>query len=524
MGRHAASARTRSRWGAVPRVVFAVAALALVIATVVTLWSGGHSPRTKNDARTADSQSCDDAGAVSVMPGTGSRWQGVLTAYARSIHSSCLPLALSEAPPASTGALTLTYSAANTGTAVASTPIMLGMPLAAAQALGVQGGGTLGPDMLATLVTQGWSAFGQSWGRPSIAIARPEGYTSGLAALGVLATAIYGGTPPGLDYQKPTADDQAMLAALRAITSPAATDGDVFAAAPNPGRLYIAPEPAFDAAAAKALNLTVVPLFRQPVAIRAQLTGGDTVERRFLTYLTSPVGQASLREAGLGAPAGAVSMTPARADDVAFLWSLTHRDVTALALFDVSGSMADPLPGSTTPKATLLKQAIATMLGAVSPQAVTALRYFHSAPDHSPVITGSDYAVNSAVQNGRTHAAAEIAAANAVQFAGGTPLYLAVRQGYAYALAHYRPGTPNNLLVLTDGKDEDNNTGITLAQLTAELAHARDPNRPIQVRCIALGAGADTAALRAIAAATNGSVLPLNSPAQLSTVVTGLFG
>ena len=64
--------------------------------------------------------------------------------------------------------------------------------------------------------------------------------------------------------------------------------------------------------------------------------------------------------------------------------------------------------------------------------------------------------------------------------------------------ANWQPDYANSLLVFTDGKDEDDPGGISLATLQTELKAAADPAKPIQV--IMLGYGeADIPAMTAIA-------------------------
>ncbi len=512
-----------------------MATVALIAATVVMLWPQDKkrtSAAIKSPSATGQHGECAEAGLVSVPPGTADAWRAVVAGYARSSGKNCLPVGITEATPTGTGsAVTISYSVADSGTAVASSQVMLGMNSAAAAALQITPDTVPSAATLQKLFTAGWAAFGQPrWGTPDLVVSSPDSTTSGMPALVELDRATYGTTPTAIDYAQPTVADQALLAALKAASTPATSDLAMFDGVSMPGRIYVGTAQAFRYSKATALNLTTVPLTTRSIGLRALMIGGaqpDAASRAnqaFVAYLTSPAGQSALKGAGFGPASAATTESTTTTSDLSFLWSLTHRDVTALALFDVSGSMADPLAGTTTPKVTLLRSAISTMLTAVSPQAVTALRYFHSARNHSPLITDETYAANNAPEDGTTHAQAQIAAANAVPITGGTPLYLAVQQGYQYAVANYRPGTPNNLLILTDGKDEDNNTRMTLGELTAELSKLKDPAKPIRVRCIALGSDADTTALQAIAAATDGSVLPLQNPGQLSNVVTGLFG
>ncbi len=45
----------------------------------------------------------------------------------------------------------------------------------------------------------------------------------------------------------------------------------------------------------------------------------------------------------------------------------------------------------------------------------------------------------------------------------------------------------NQVLVFTDGRDEDDPDGISMAELTANLTAAQDPARPVQLSVAAFG-------------------------------------
>jgi len=47
---------------------------------------------------------------------------------------------------------------------------------------------------------------------------------------------------------------------------------------------------------------------------------------------------------------------------------------------------------------------------------------------------------------------------------GGTPLNLAVQRGYAEASKRYAEGYANQLLIITDGNNEDSGSKLTLSQ------------------------------------------------------------
>jgi Ca-activated chloride channel family protein len=73
---------------------------------------------------------------------------------------------------------------------------------------------------------------------------------------------------------------------------------------------------------------------------------------------------------------------------------------------------------------------------------------------------------------------------------------------YEEMTRNYTPGRLNEVVLLTDGKNDD--PGSTSQQaLVAKLREEYDPAKPVRLITIAFGAEADTAALREISAATH---------------------
>ena len=73
-------------------------------------------------------------------------------------------------------------------------------------------------------------------------------------------------------------------------------------------------------------------------------------------------------------------------------------------------------------------------------------------------------------------------------------------------------------MLLTDGKNEDPRS-ITLDDLLAKLAAAKDPARPIVVIPVAIGPDADAATLARVTEVTGGRSYTATAPEQ----ITGVF-
>jgi hypothetical protein len=100
---------------------------------------------------------------------------------------------------------------------------------------------------------------------------------------------------------------------------------------------------------------------------------------------------------------------------------------------------------------------------------------------------------------------------------GNTGLYDSILAAFRTMKNSYKPEMINSLLLLTDGRN-DNPQGITLQQLLTTLKKEFDPNRPVQVIMIGFGAGVDRGELDQIAKATRGSVHIAHTPTEIQKI------
>jgi hypothetical protein len=75
----------------------------------------------------------------------------------------------------------------------------------------------------------------------------------------------------------------------------------------------------------------------------------------------------------------------------------------------------------------------------------------------------------------------------------------------------YKPGYYHSVLVLTDGKNDDDN-GISLTSLLGTLKKEADPDRPVEVVFIGFGPDVDMSAMQKIASETNGEAFHALKP------------
>ncbi len=102
---------------------------------------------------------------------------------------------------------------------------------------------------------------------------------------------------------------------------------------------------------------------------------------------------------------------------------------------------------------------------------------------------------------------------------GGTGLYDTTLAAVRAARENYDPTAVNSVLVLTDGTNEDDASGLQLDALLETLRNEANPERPVKVIGVALGPDADLAALESIAEATAGAAYSAVDPTDLQTVL-----
>ncbi|WP_433473803.1 substrate-binding domain-containing protein [Spirillospora sp. CA-142024] len=100
---------------------------------------------------------------------------------------------------------------------------------------------------------------------------------------------------------------------------------------------------------------------------------------------------------------------------------------------------------------------------------------------------------------------------------GDTGLYRTMLAAYKKMNETYKPEFGNSILLLTDGKNDDDG-GPSLAETLKQLKDMQDPNKPIQVNMIGFGKGVDRNELEQIAAATNGNVQVAQTPQEISKI------
>lgn len=100
---------------------------------------------------------------------------------------------------------------------------------------------------------------------------------------------------------------------------------------------------------------------------------------------------------------------------------------------------------------------------------------------------------------------------------GGTGLYDTLLAAYQHMVSTYVPGRVNSVILLTDGRNDDQ-AGISLEKLLGEISALRDPNKPVVIVTVGMGQDVDTSALSAVSTITGGKTYLAQNPQDINQV------
>ncbi|MGF7233697.1 MAG: substrate-binding and VWA domain-containing protein [Frankia sp.] len=442
-----------------------------------------------------------------------------------------------------------------TGATIASSPVVIASPRPMAEALDW-------PDKQLTWAELAhnenspsfWSSVGQgSWGTFKVGYPDPKSSMAGLAAvLGVSAAGLK--QPVGqlstasflqdrttqldiLNFERgaafvPKTDDEALSALRKAATTDKTisylsafpiSEADLVAFNNGVGSSTGQP-PAVQLDA----NYPSDGLFNQTVPYAVLTAPGAAAKapaaQAFLAAIRNPAGQAALANAGFRSPNGVnktfkinqgtettlPKTTPANLSGATLqaaqsVFTSVHQRGSTLALLDGSGSMTEIVPGN--PPQTKIAIALkASVQGdqLFAPNDKVGLGVFSSnVPGGVLQILSPVVPMDVKGQYG-THKDDLMQLVNMPVPGGDTPLYKAALAGFESQSSNYTPGRLNEVVLLTDGKNDDPEDphDLTLPDLLKTLKQQYNPARPVHIITIAYGADADPSALKQISDAT----------------------
>ncbi|WP_341718039.1 substrate-binding and VWA domain-containing protein [Micromonospora sp. FIMYZ51] len=193
--------------------------------------------------------------------------------------------------------------------------------------------------------------------------------------------------------------------------------------------------------------------------------------------------------------------------DLLTAWSGVQRSARILTLLDVSGSMAAQVPGGG-------DRLDATVRAAQEGAALLLDNSEIGVWVFATKLDGDrDYREILPVRplGSQRKKLAEALAGVRVKPGGGTGLYDSTLAAYRDARRNWTPGRINLVLVMTDGRNEDDDS-ISRAEFLAELGRLQEPRRPLPIIFIGLGADVDPDELDAITKVTGGRVFVTAQP------------
>ena len=204
-------------------------------------------------------------------------------------------------------------------------------------------------------------------------------------------------------------------------------------------------------------------------------------------------------------------------------WNAARKRSNVLAVYDVSGSMKEEVPGTGgRTKMDIVKIAAGQALGLFAPETNLGTWLFSSNLNGSRdwVESVPIGPTNARLPNGKLRRQVLAEALVRLQATNGdTGLYDTTLAAFRALKRSYAPDRINIVVLLTDGINDDPTGGITRAELLRRLK-AEQGDNPVQIITIAYGANADAESLRLISKATGGLAYVSRDPKDILRVFT----
>jgi Ca-activated chloride channel family protein len=207
------------------------------------------------------------------------------------------------------------------------------------------------------------------------------------------------------------------------------------------------------------------------------------------------------------------------------VWGVLQRPNNALLLLDVSGSMNDPVPGTNQTRLQLVQKAAIAGAGLLNNSTTIGLWAFATEltpnTDYRELVAPGPAGGN---LGGVPRRQAVAGAVQGLRAAGGTGLYDTIAAAYDRMQKAWQPNAQNILVVMTDGKNEDE-AGISLQQLLNKLRSSARADRPLPILGIAVGPKADATALEQITKQTGGrTFVERNDVSAIQQIILAFAG
>jgi len=267
---------------------------------------------------------------------------------------------------------------------------------------------------------------------------------------------------------------------------------------------------------------TPVPSLDYPYTVMPRSTERELAQRLLAVLLDDDMSP-SLTENNLRPPDSAVAVPDTDvADEMLNQWAAINLSGRLSILMDVSGSMAEEVPGTGLDRMGVTLAATEAGFGIVKPTTKVGLTLFSTRLDGDrdyeellPMRTVAEHQASGSLD--------QLRAVSAIPD-GATGLYDSTSAIYRAAREQWETGRLNVVVVMTDGRNEDGD-GIDLETLLAELRTLQDPRRPLPLIAIGIGPDASLDELTTMANATGGRAFTAPDPTALPTIFyTALSG
>ncbi|MFC7534496.1 substrate-binding domain-containing protein [Actinoplanes sp. GCM10030250] len=270
-----------------------------------------------------------------------------------------------------------------------------------------------------------------------------------------------------------------------------------------------------------------------PYAVLTPGAEGRETATALLRAMLAADGAATFTGYGLRTPAGAApekipagtqirktdyppAALPAEAavEDLLNAWGGVHISARMLAVFDISGSMAAAVPGSSETRMSATIKA--AQEGSNLLLGTTELGVWEFSTD---LDGGRDYreVIPVGPLGPRREEMIKTVGEMKVKPNGATGLYNTTLAAYRDGTRNWRPGRINMVLILTDGRD-DNADGIKRSELLRDLRKMVDRKRPLPILFIGVGPDIDPDELNQIAKVTGGQVALTAKPSGIREI------
>ena len=211
---------------------------------------------------------------------------------------------------------------------------------------------------------------------------------------------------------------------------------------------------------------------------------------------------------------------PAVLASIITMWGEQRKGAQVLLVIDVSGSMGEE-GGDGQTKLDLAKEAAVNALSQFGPNDLVGLRIFSTRISPREPTDYLDLVPIGPIATNREQIANRIRGLVPTE---GTPLYTTATASFELITKQYKPSLINAVVLLTDGRNEDqrnNDLQGTLAKLGA--GSEGGGSQPVRLFTIGFGKDADQGALKRLAEATSARAYDSSDPKAIDQVFTNVI-